>query len=130
MSGPLWPAQNGAFTMPEPSRARLLVTLRAEVEATRTKHHGPLPCSCSPCREHRDCACGARWATCDAARLVGIAARLLGVVEAAEPTIRETGHVMPCLGCSCGASDRFKDLRLEFYRRWRALAALEGPDAR
>lgn len=45
------------------------------------------------------------------------------VLAAAEAAIRETGHVLPCTGCTCGASDRFKDKRAEFYRQWRALRA-------
>ena len=46
------------------------------------------------------------------------------LLTAAERAIRETGHRLPCTGCTCGASDAFKTARSEFYRFFRLVTAL------
>lgn len=42
------------------------------------------------------------------------------LLEAADQVIRLTAHHTTC-GCSCGATDKFKEARSEFYRLWRRL---------
>jgi glutaredoxin-related protein len=47
------------------------------------------------------------------------------VAEAARDAMKLTGHLPSCgfAGCTCGATEKFKTARLEFYR---ALAELDA----